>query len=217
MINTENTGKKVADVTSSLLEDEAKKLPDKSRSLRARSIQKRLETERHKNFPKASIAEQQHKDIITNVSSSQSRASNSRTKNRGGGRFGSGSTTMSKYRRKTANAKERDRMKTVNEAFERLKDVVPVDALLQQQQAASVLSSKETQNNTSCDLSSTDGATGKDLLLGLVNPLKSTKVSTLRCAIEYINALQKLIEDSEKGILDPSFYENDEDLSLIHI
>ena len=33
--------------------------------------------------------------------------------------------TMSKYRRKAANAKERDRMKLVNEAFERLRDVVP--------------------------------------------------------------------------------------------
>ena len=75
MINTENTGKEIAEVTSSLLEDEAKKLPDKSRSLRAKSIQKRLETERHKNFPKASIAEQQQKDIIPNVSSSQSRTS----------------------------------------------------------------------------------------------------------------------------------------------
>jgi len=32
---------------------------------------------------------------------------------------------MSKYRRKAANAKERDRMKLVNEAFERLRDVVP--------------------------------------------------------------------------------------------
>ena len=33
--------------------------------------------------------------------------------------------TMSKYRRRAANAKERDRMKLVNEAFERLRDVVP--------------------------------------------------------------------------------------------
>jgi hypothetical protein len=32
---------------------------------------------------------------------------------------------MSKYRRRAANAKERDRMKLVNEAFERLRDVVP--------------------------------------------------------------------------------------------
>ena len=32
---------------------------------------------------------------------------------------------MSKYRRRAANAKERDRMKLVNEAFEGLRDVVP--------------------------------------------------------------------------------------------
>ena len=35
------------------------------------------------------------------------------------------SSTMSKYRRKTANAKERERMKQVNDAFERLRVVIP--------------------------------------------------------------------------------------------
>ena len=121
---------------------------------------------------------------------------------------------MSKYRRKTANAKERDRMKTVNEAFEKLKSVVPVDALLQQQQSTSLLLTKGTDDDFASP--SSDTAEGDEnlgagsLLLGLINPLKSTKVSTLRCAIAYINSLQKLIDDSEKGILDPSFYENDE-------
>ena len=33
---------------------------------------------------------------------------------------------MSKYRRKVANAKERERMKLVSEAFDRLSNVVPV-------------------------------------------------------------------------------------------
>ena len=32
---------------------------------------------------------------------------------------------MTKYRRKTANAKERERMKMVNEAFTRLRQVMP--------------------------------------------------------------------------------------------
>jgi hypothetical protein len=107
-------------------------------------------------------------------------------------------------------------MKTVNEAFEKLKSVVPVDALLQQQQNGSVLLSKDTENKNvvSCDSMEIEENPGNatSLILGLVNnPLKSTKVSTLRCAIAYINSLQKLIEDSEKGILDPSFYENDEE------
>ena len=221
MISDEKMVQETPDTTSIPIEEEAQKLPDKSRSLRARSIKKRLETERNKNSPKASSVIVPHQqDIISKTeNSSQSRIKVSRSKNRGGGRFGSGSTTMSKYRRKTANAKERDRMKTVNEAFEKLKSVVPVDALLQQQQHSSVLLSKETQNNVlPCDSMDTEENLGNgSLLLGLVNPLKSTKVSTLRCAIAYINSLQKLIEDSEKGILDPSFYENEEEDNVTDI
>ena len=119
---------------------------------------------------------------------------------------------MSKYRRKTANAKERDRMKTVNEAFEKLKNVVPVDAILLQQQTTSMLQVKESEDNKiGLDAPRNEENMGNgNLIFGLANPLKSTKVSTLRCAISYINALQKLIEDSEKGVLDPSFYETEE-------
>ena len=69
-------------------------LPDKSKSLRVKSIMKRLETERNKNVPKQRPPKQKH-------------------------------APMSKYRRKTANAKERDRMRCVNDAFEKLKSVLP--------------------------------------------------------------------------------------------
>ena len=210
MISDEKIAQETTDAPHVPTEEEAQKLPDKSRSLRARSIKKRLETERNKNAPKASSTEQQQQDIVSKTVNSQSRSKNSRSKNRGGERFCSGSTTMSKYRRKTANAKERDRMKTVNEAFEKLKSVVPVDALLRQQQNTSVLIAKEAQSNVGASDSIGEEET-PSLILGLVNPLKSTKVSTLRCAIAYINSLQKLIEDSEKGVLDPSFYENDEE------
>ena len=41
------------------------------------------------------------------------------------------------------------------------------------------------------------------------NPV--TKVSTLRCAIDYINSLQRLIEDSNRGVLDPALYAMDDD------
>ena len=133
MINSEKMEEESSETTSILSDEETQKLPDKSRSLRARSIQKRLETERNKNGPKSAIANSQDKEISSSKEASQTRSKSSRNKSRGCGRFGSGSTTMSKYRRKTANAKERDRMKTVNEAFEKLKNVVPVDAILLQQ------------------------------------------------------------------------------------
>ena len=48
------------------------------------------------------------------------------------------------------------------------------------------------------------------------NPV--TKVSTLRCAISYINSLQRLIEDANRGTLDPSLYtltDEDDDLDEI--
>eukprot|EP00096_Caligus_rogercresseyi_P006310 TRINITY_DN22652_c0_g1_i1.p1 TRINITY_DN22652_c0_g1~~TRINITY_DN22652_c0_g1_i1.p1 ORF type:complete len:324 (-),score=130.60 TRINITY_DN22652_c0_g1_i1:197-1168(-) len=122
-------------------DNESLQLPLKSRSLRAKSIAKRLETERNKNAPRVRKPRQKV-------------------------------CTMSKYRRKTANAKERDRMKQVNDAFEKLRDVVPHHRAF---------------------ISSGD-------------PANATKVSTLRCAISYINSLQQLIEDSNQGLLDPGLY-----------
>ena len=79
-------------------------IPTKSKSLRAKSIQKRIETERNKTSP---------------------RGTRTRVTKSGGNRRDQNGYTMSKYRRRAANAKERDRMKLVNEAFERLRDVVP--------------------------------------------------------------------------------------------
>jgi hypothetical protein len=86
---------------------EAVEIPTKSKSLRAKSIQKRLETE-----------------LKRTKSSRTSRNCNKISKS-GGVRKDPNGYTMSKYRRRAANAKERDRMKLVNEAFERLRDVVP--------------------------------------------------------------------------------------------
>ncbi|CAB4060397.1 TX [Lepeophtheirus salmonis] len=135
-------------------EDESLTLPIKSRSLRAKSIAKRLETERNKNAPRVRKPRQKV-------------------------------CTMSKYRRKTANAKERDRMKQVNDAFEKLRDVVPHHRAF-----------------IGVATSSPPPPTPGD-------PASATKVSTLRCAISYINSLQQLIEDSNKGLLDPNLYNTD--------
>ncbi len=93
---------------------------------------------------------------------------------------------MSKYRRKVANAKERERMKLVSEAFDKLSSVVPVTKMM---------SFENIQHQAPEQLDK--------------NPV--TKVSTLRCAISYINSLQRLIEDANRGVLDPSLYSLPED------
>jgi hypothetical protein len=47
---------------------------------------------------------------------------------------------MTKYRRKTANAKERERMKLVNQAFDRLRDVMPdLSLILDQEKETKVI------------------------------------------------------------------------------
>jgi hypothetical protein len=61
----------------------------------------------------------------TERNKSSPRPTRTRAGRSGGGRRDPNGYTMSKYRRRAANAKERDRMKLVNEAFERLRDVVP--------------------------------------------------------------------------------------------
>jgi hypothetical protein len=52
---------------------------------------------------------------------------------------------MTKYRRKTANAKERERMKMVNQAFDRLREVMPdLNLILDQEKETKVYT--ETRN-----------------------------------------------------------------------
>ena len=87
-----------------MISEEMNSLPSKSRSLRAKSIAKRLATE---------------KNQIENNNNTKSTTKSTKSNN-------SKHHTMSKYRRKVANAKERERMKLVSEAFDRLSNVVPV-------------------------------------------------------------------------------------------
>lgn len=67
---------------------------------------------------------------------------------------------LSKYRRKTANARERCRMREINEGFEALRRVLPH-------------LSSEAENNE-----------------------KLTKISTLRMAMKYITALNRILQDT---------------------
>merc|ERR1712026_216432 len=117
-------------------------LPTKSRSLRAKSIAKRLATEKNQSDGK-----QTGRKASTNFKASAKRSSSSSSKHH----------TMSKYRRKVANAKERERMKLVSEAFDKLSAVVPVSKMLSRK-------SSNIENN-------------------IENKNPVTKVSTLRCAI----------------------------------
>merc|ERR1712156_25902 len=73
-------------------------IPDKSRSLRRTSVKKRLETEVKRKEPNKSM-----KDRLSKKA------------------------RLSKYRRKSANAKERERMKRQNDVFEVLKEILPCD------------------------------------------------------------------------------------------
>merc|ERR1712110_11444 len=72
-------------------------IPDKSRSLRKSSVKKRMETEVKRKEPKSM------KDRLSKKA------------------------RLSKYRRKSANAKERERMKRQNDVFEVLKEILPCD------------------------------------------------------------------------------------------
>lgn len=160
-------------------------LPTKSRSLRAKSIAKRLATEKNQSDVK-----QGGRKSSSNFKASAKRSSSSSSKHH----------TMSKYRRKVANAKERERMKLVSEAFDKLGSVVPVYKMMTADQG--LVSNQSTTDNNGPLSPQQNSSNHTDL----ENKNPVTKVSTLRCAISYINSLQRLIEDANQGTLDPSLY-----------
>ncbi len=94
-------------------EADTAKLPRKSLSLRAKSIAKRLATENRNTADSESSGK---RTVRNPTAGGNSRSSGSSSKHH----------TMSKYRRKVANAKERERMKEVSSAFDKLSAVVPV-------------------------------------------------------------------------------------------
>ena len=178
-------------------------LPTKSRSLRAKSIAKRLATEKNQSDGK-----QAGRKPSTNFKASAKRSSSSSSKHH----------TMSKYRRKVANAKERERMKLVSEAFDKLSSVVPVYKMM--------TSESSSQNRSVSGPLTPQQNPSQTPPPDLENKNPVTKVSTLRCAISYINSLQRLIEDANQGTLDPSLYtltDEDDDLdedegnNLVHL
>lgn len=83
---------------------------------------------------------------------------------------------LSKYRRKTANARERSRMREINAAFEALRKAVPH---LQQCGAS-------TTTVASANIPSATAAANEKL----------TKITTLRLAMKYISALSAALRDN---------------------
>lgn len=85
------------------------------------------------------------------------------------------SAPLSKYRRKTANARERNRMREINQAFETLRRVIP------QMQAAAAASTVAT---TSAQAAANE---------------KLTKITTLRLAMRYISNLSAKLQQDNGG------------------
>ena len=110
---------------------------DKQYTLRACSIQKRMETEHRNKMPRK-------------------RGPKPRPK----------SAPMSKYRRKTANLRERQRMGEINVAFDKLRDKLPSPISL--------------KNGGKCE--------------------KLTKINILHIAINYIRAMENLLETGDSGV-----------------
>merc|ERR1712062_712809 len=82
---------------------------------------------------------------------------------------------MSKYRRKTANLRERERMGEINNAFEHLKEKIPTPLVMADN---SRHCSNEKRNR--CE--------------------KMTKINVLHIAINYIRALESILDTGDAGI-----------------
>lgn len=130
---------------------------------------------------------------------------------------------LSKYRRKTANARERSRMRELNQAYERLKRSLPVELARQclandeQQQAERLVASPTLSMSSSSYLTSSSfspnncGSTSSvisskistkqhaiDTNTSDESPnMKLTKISTLRLAMSYIEGLAKLLKEPQ--------------------
>ncbi|EAT40499.1 AAEL007779-PA [Aedes aegypti] len=99
---------------------------------------------------------------------------------------------LSKYRRKTANARERTRMREINSAFENLRKAVPI----------AVAGS----SGASSPVSSPGGGGGNS------SSEKLTKITTLRMAMKYIRILSEILNNPDGHLA----IDNNNDLDMVN-
>lgn len=107
------------------------------------------------------------------------------------GKSSSSATPLSKYRRKTANARERSRMHAINKAFENLKFCVPHSIVAASEQLI-------------------EGYNGS-----LQKNEKLTKITTLRLAMEYIRILSEMLKGRQELIDAVGLFNTESPLNMI--
>lgn len=107
------------------------------------------------------------------------------------GKSSSSATPLSKYRRKTANARERSRMHAINKAFENLKFCVPHSIVAASEQLI-------------------EGYNGS-----LQKNEKLTKITTLRLAMEYIRILSEVLKGRQELIDAVGLFNTESPLNMI--
>ncbi|XP_071441706.1 uncharacterized protein [Hetaerina americana] len=179
-------------------------------SLRPRSIQNRIETEMRRRGGRSAA----DRAVRSGAAAAASNEDGGREGTTGsaagsGGRSGGGSgggrrepkpkqkpPPLSKYRRKTANARERSRMREINQAFETLRKAVPT--------YPTPMSCSSSSSSSSCSSSSGSPSYGSQNKASE----KLTKITTLRLAMNYIEALAQILREKPReddtGLLSPS-------------
>lgn len=97
----------------------------------------------------------------------------------------------SKYRRRTANARERTRMREINQAFEKLKKVVPIELI--QQSMSGDESDQTSVSGRRCGTNGNKQMTNNQS----ESNLKLTKITTLRLAVSYISKLSEVLNQHQ--------------------
>nr|XP_027200197.1 helix-loop-helix protein delilah-like [Dermatophagoides pteronyssinus] len=105
---------------------------------------------------------------------------------------------LSKYRRKTANLRERYRMQEINDAFKRLQSVVPDIFSITNVGNATTAADECSNSSSSCSISTNNQN----------SMAKLTKINTLKLAVNYISALTQLLRQTETETIEQTIDEN---------